>query len=206
VSFNEIKIKISLNKIFPDNLLDSTVAWICFIIAVLGGIMLSIIFLPKKNERSASRFYTALYNFFNFKKMLAETLFKILYMITSCWITLFALLLLIFGEGVNLRYRFISFMLIFIVGNILLRLVYEFLLVILVICRNIVEINKKMSNLQMNDSSSSGGVLLENEQPSNLKQEINADSGIQVGVVFCRNCGNQFNSTTSKCPHCGAQR
>ncbi len=27
-----------------------------------------------------------------------------------------------------------------------------------------------------------------------------------AGVVFCRNCGNQFSATSKVCPHCGTSR
>ncbi|GGA79644.1 hypothetical protein [Ornithinibacillus halotolerans] len=31
-------------------------------------------------------------------------------------------------------------------------------------------------------------------------------SGIEVGVVFCRNCGQQYESTSKACPNCKTAR
>ena len=79
-----------------------------------------------------------MYDFLTFKKMLAENLLKILYLVFAIFITLFSFALI----GVN----FLAFLGYLVIGNVLARLTYELMLVILVICRNTTEINKKMSN------------------------------------------------------------
>ena len=66
-----------------------------------------------------------------------EALLKITYLIVALYITLSSFALI----GSN----FIGFLSMLIIGNVVARLVYEFSLLLLVICRNTTEINKKLS-------------------------------------------------------------
>lgn len=113
-------------------------AIVSIILAIIGGIVLYFTFLSKKNENKFKGFVAWMYDFLTFKKMLAENLLKILYLVFAIFITLFSFALI----GVN----FLAFLGYLVIGNVLARLTYELMLVILVICRNTTEINKKMSN------------------------------------------------------------
>lgn len=109
------------------------------IIALIGGIVLYFTFLAKKNENKFNGFLGWAYDFLNFKKFLAETLLKISYLIIAIYITLSSLSMI----GVN----FLGFILYLIIGNVVARIVYEFLLIAIVNCRNTTEINKKLSQM-----------------------------------------------------------
>ena len=66
-----------------------------------------------------------------------ETLLKIIYIITALFITL--------SSFATIGSSFIGFLVTLVVGNVVARLVYEFALILLVICRNTTEINKKLA-------------------------------------------------------------
>ena len=107
---------------------------IALVIAVIGGICLYFTVFSKKNEGKYKGFMAWLYDFVKFKKMCAATILKITYMIFAIWMTLgsFAVItspLLFFG--------------ILIIGNLVLRVMYEFSLVLLSIHENVVELNGK---------------------------------------------------------------
>ena len=68
--------------------------------------------------------------------MFAEVLLKVAYIILAIYITLSSFALI--------SVSFIAFLAYLIIGNLILRLAFEFSLVILVICRNTTEINKKL--------------------------------------------------------------
>ena len=70
--------------------------------------------------------------------MIIENILRILYIITAIFITLSSFALI--------SSSFLSFLLALIVGNILARVSYELLLVLLVICRNTTEINRKLKD------------------------------------------------------------
>jgi len=107
------------------------------ILAIVGGILIYFLFLSKKNEGKFNGFVGWLYDFLSFKKMFMESLLKITYLIVALYITLSSFALI----GTN----FVLFLVTLIIGNVVARLVYEFSLLLLVICRNTTEINKKLS-------------------------------------------------------------
>lgn len=119
--------------------IDSTAAMVWLIIAavlaVVGGIVLYFTFLNKKNDGKFKGFLGWLHDFLTFKKMFIENLLKVTYLILSIFITLSS-----FAAG-----SFLGFIFTLILGNLAVRVIYEFSLVLLVICRNTTEINKKLS-------------------------------------------------------------
>lgn len=120
--------------------LESLGIWmiISVVIAIAGGIVVYILFLNKENENKFIGFTAWLYDFLSFKKMLLETILKVCYLITAIYITLVGLGLL----SVNI----LSALMTIIVGNVVARIAYEFSLILLTICRNTTEINKKLKN------------------------------------------------------------
>lgn len=118
--------------------IGSTV-WIILslILAIVGGILIYFLFLNKKNEGKFTGFLGWLYDFLSFKKMFLETLLKITYLIVAIYITLSSFALI--GDS------FLGFLLQLLLGNVIARVVYEFSLILLVICRNTTEIAKNTS-------------------------------------------------------------
>ena len=116
---------------------------VSIILAVVGGILIYFLFLSKKNEGKFKGFVGWLYDFLSVKKMFMEALLKITYLIVALYITLSSFALI----GVN----FWAFLGTLIIGNVVARLIYEFSLLLLVICRNTTEINKKLSKKDKED-------------------------------------------------------
>ena len=129
----------SKNLLSSSNSAASASVWIIvsIILAIIGGILIYFLFLSKKNEGKFNGFVGWLYDFLSFKKMFMEALLKITYLIVALYITLSSFALI--GSS------FIGFLAMLIIGNVVARLVYEFSLLLLVICRNTTEINKKLS-------------------------------------------------------------
>ena len=75
--------------------------------------------------------------------MFMEALLKITYLIVAIYITLSSFAII----GTS----FIGFIVYLIVGNLIARLVYEFSLILLVICRNTTEINKSLKGNTKSD-------------------------------------------------------
>ena len=119
----------------------NSAVWIIvsLVLAVIGGIVLYFTLLGKKNEGKFTGFLGWLYDFLVFKKMLAEALLKIGYLIVALYITL--------SSFAMIGYSFLGFLLYLVLGNVIVRIIYEFLLIALITCRNTTEINKKLSKL-----------------------------------------------------------
>ena len=118
-------------------------AIISLVLAVVGGIVLYFTFLAKKNETKFTGFLGWMYDFLTFKKMVIENILKMLYLILALFITLSS-----FGM---ITVSFISFLAYLLLGNLIVRILYELCLVVLVICRNTTDINKKLDTKKIVD-------------------------------------------------------
>lgn len=111
---------------------------VSIILAIIGGFLIYFLFLNKKNEGKFNGFLGWLYDFLSFKKMFLEALLKITYLILALYITLSSFALI--------GFNFLAFLLTLVLGNLVLRVAYEFSLILLVICRNTTEIAKNMKS------------------------------------------------------------
>lgn len=117
---------------------SNSLTWmiIALILAIAGGILVYFLFLKKDNENKFTGFLKYLYEFLSFKKMWLESILKISYLILAIYISLMSFELI----GTS----FLGFILTLVFGYIVLRVVYELSLLLLTICRNTTEINKKL--------------------------------------------------------------
>ena len=93
-------------------------------------------FIKKDNEGKYTGFLGWMYDFLTFKKLTIENVLKILYLICAIFVTL--------SSFATISTSFIAFLLYLVVGNLVVRIAYELILVRLIICRNTTEINKKL--------------------------------------------------------------
>lgn len=106
------------------------------ILALIGGIVLYFTVFANKNEDKYKGFMAWLYDFIKFKKLYITTVLKISYLVGAIFLTLFSFALI--------SVSFLLFLIILTIGNLVLRMIYEFSLVLLSIHENVAEINKKM--------------------------------------------------------------
>lgn len=117
------------------------------IIVILGlilGLVVFFVFMPKKNEGKYTGFLGWLYDFLNFKILLSQGLLKALYAISAATLILSSLYKFLFTEGGSIGAKLLAFVLTFVLGNIILRIVYEFMLFIILICKNTSDINSNL--------------------------------------------------------------
>ncbi len=111
---------------------------IALIIAIIGGICLYFTVFSDKNKDKYTGFMAKFYDFVKFKKMFITSFLKALYIVLAIYITLLS-----FGL---ISTSFLAFLMTLIVGNITLRVIFEFSLVILGIYENTNEIAKNTKN------------------------------------------------------------
>lgn len=107
---------------------------IALIIAIIGGICLYFTVFSDKNKDKYTGFMAKFYDFVKFKKMFITSFLKALYIVLAIYITLIS-----FGL---ISTSFLAFLMTLIVGNIVLRVIFEFSLVMLGIYENTSEIAK----------------------------------------------------------------
>ena len=151
---------------------------ICFIVAVVGAIVVYFMFLSKKNEKSFTGFLGWLYDFLDFKKLFLEGVLKVLYIATAAFLTLYSLVLLFSGQPG-------SFLMMLVLGNVVARVMYEIIMLTLIICRNTSDISKKMG------ANTSTNIIFESEIPLKKLEIICEGCGTKLkqGMAFCSTCG-----------------
>ncbi len=108
---------------------------IALIIAICGSIVLYCTFLSKNNEKKYKGFLGWLYDFLTFKTFSLEAILKFLYLFVAIYIT--------FASFALISTSFIGFLLMLVFGNLFARIIFEGSLILILIYKNIVEINKK---------------------------------------------------------------
>ena len=123
--------------------IDSNWLIISAILAIVGGITAYVMFVSQKKEKKISGFVDWLHDFLNFKNFFIEIILKVLYLITAIYITL--------GSFSFIRTSVASFFLMLIIGNIIARVSYEMLLMLITIVKNTTEINEKLNYIKKDE-------------------------------------------------------
>lgn len=110
---------------------------LALIVIIAGGLALYFLFVRKPNhyQGAAARLHDAL----TFRTFYTEKLLRALYCI--------AVVSIVVSSVILLFSNFFGALLVFIAGNLIARIVFEFALLLLVLCRNTQEINQKMGPL-----------------------------------------------------------
>ena len=109
---------------------------LALIVIIAGGLALYFLFVRKPNrfQGAAAKLHDAL----NFRTFYTEKIIRALYCITVVAIAVYSVILLFT--------HFFTALMLFVLGNLIARIVYEYAL-LLVLCRNTQEINRKMGPL-----------------------------------------------------------
>lgn len=110
---------------------------LALIVVIAGGLALYFLFVRKPNtfHGAAAKLHDAL----TFRTFYTEKLLRALYSIAVVGIVVYSVVLLFSN--------FFGALLVFIGGNLIARIVFEYALLLLVLCRNAQEINRKMGPL-----------------------------------------------------------
>ena len=108
---------------------------IALILAFVGAFIVYFLFV-KSNKKFDNKFVAWLQQFLDFQSMLIEPIAKISYIFFALFITLSS-----FGV---IGTSFLSFVVMLVFGNILVRVAYEFTMILISIWQNTRDINKKM--------------------------------------------------------------
>ena len=101
---------------------------ISIVIALTAGICLFFTVFSKNNKNKYTGILKNVYDFINFDKLIISDLLKLMYIITVIYITLISF--------TYISYSFLEFIFVLVIGNIILRAIYEFILIIIKIYEN----------------------------------------------------------------------
>jgi len=121
------------------------VNFLCVILVVIIGIMLSLTFLTNKGNQNCTGFLKSLYDLLNFNKFIIRNLLKFSYIIIFLYITVKGLLLLFVCPKYALS------LLIF--GNLIVRLAFELCMAIVVIMENTNKICNSNESIELKNEN-----------------------------------------------------
>ena len=129
-----------------------TLIIIGIVLAVAATIFICVRVLPKKYDgRLDSKFLQFMHDFFNFKTFYIEALTKFIFVLLTC-LCIFVGFLLMFGKFEYYGYFGMTFtqstflygLGIMLLGPLVLRVTYEFVMRAILLVQNVIDINRKM--------------------------------------------------------------
>lgn len=108
---------------------------VSLILALIGCFVVYFLFV-KKDVKTDNKFVKWLKSFLSFDKMLIEIILKIAYIFTALFVTL--------GSFALIGTSFLSFILMLVGGNLIARVTYESLLIVVLLWKNTTEIKNKL--------------------------------------------------------------
>lgn len=195
---------------------------VAVIISIILTILLVVLVVPAKRREGLPKFFQVVHDICNFKGLLLEKVLKVLYIFSTINVMLTGIFTW-FSGGYNFGMTFLTGLLILVLGPILVRLAYEFLMLFVLLVKNVIQINNKLNgrsdnpfanNIDLNQFKNSNAPEqnytspyaqpvqpIQPEQPvvqNNYQPQQNNDS-----VRFCTTCGTKITGNTDVCPNCG---
>lgn len=119
---------------------QATFLVIAVLAAIILGVVLYFTFLSKKNEGKFKGATEKVYNFLSFNKFYTEDILKLLYIVSAAVLTVLGLVLL-FTQS------FLAGLLTLVIGNVVLRISYELIMMFIILCRKTVSVDKKLDKI-----------------------------------------------------------
>ena len=125
-----------INAISASSSSSTSGSLIAFIVAIAASIVIYLVFMDKKEENKYTGFVKNLYDFLHFKINFIEAFLKIAYITTTLYVTITSFSLI----KVDVALFFMTLIL----GNIIIRILYEAAFLLYNIYLNTKEINNKL--------------------------------------------------------------
>ncbi|MGN0713733.1 MAG: hypothetical protein ACI4LJ_08105 [Anaerovoracaceae bacterium] len=114
---------------------------IAVVLSALLGIVLFFTFFRKKNEGKYTGVKGKLYHFMNFNRFYAEEILRFLYIVAAICTTVCGIVSIILGS-------FLMGICQLIVLNVVLRIVFELLMMFIMLCRKTVSVDRRLSQIE----------------------------------------------------------
>lgn len=195
------------------------------VFALAAAIVILVMILPKSKDGSFNNaFLQGLHNYFQFKQLYVEMILKVLFLLSTCF-CVFTGFFMLFGRA------FLRGLMLMLLGPLVLRLVYEFTMMLILLVQNTMEINRKLSGPepgrakpQSQTAPTRGSDDAEAEpsaapapEPGVSEAKASAPAvqppaaeptaqtvPTEAAIRFCPNCGTRYDANgTDTCPVCG---
>lgn len=162
---------------------QGTVVIIALLVAIILAVVLNFTFMSKKNEGKYTGTLGKLYDFLCFNKLYAEKILKLVYIVSAAVVTVMCIITMFF---VN----FFAGLLTGVIGNVIMRVAYELIMMFIILCRRTVSIDKKLEKIAKFYSD-------EFDEEEIRAEEINEEESTCAECCdSCTGCGAEPEETT----------
>ncbi len=196
--------------------MSSTITILALVFAIVATVLAFVFIVPAKKRARLNKFGKFLHDTLNFKYLIIEKILQALYIFATAYVILTGFFMLFYVEESYGYYRSSSEwyggygLLLMLLGPIAIRIVYEFMMMALLLVKNVIQINKKLKSADDTDNSDPFSVPTKEiyaEPVQNYNPNYTAPNDYQnpapqpTGDLFCANCGTRL-SPDGKCPNC----
>lgn len=177
---------------------------IAVILAIAATVLAFIFLVPDKKREKLNKFGKFLHDTMNFKYLIIEKILQALYIFFTAFVILYGFFMLFvvtdgyFGGTWMGGYG----ILLMIFGPIVIRVIYELLMMFILLVKNVIKINNKLKN--QNDAEDKGDVFAVPSFPRENKAPVapaTPAASAAPAARFCVKCGSAL-GTDGKCPNC----
>ena len=168
------------------------------ILAIAATVLAFIFIVPDKKKEKLNKFGKFIHDTVNFKYLIIEKILQALYIFFTAFVILYGFFMLfivtdgIFGGTWMGGYG----ILLMICGPIVIRVVYELLMMFILLVKNVIKINNKLKD--QNAGQDKGDVFT---APSFQRENKVPDAPAAPAAKFCVKCGTALGED-GKCPNC----
>lgn len=181
---------------------SSGFATIAALLAIAATVLAFVFIVPEKRREKLNAFGKFLHDTCNFKYLVVEKLLQALYIFSTALVILNGFFLLfqsVYGHWLG-GYG----ILLMVVGPIVLRLLYELLMMVVLLVKNVIGINNKLKN--QNGDTDTGDVFAapdvsEMREVIRQRREAATQTPAAPQPHFCTKCGSPLDEA-GNCPNC----
>ena len=197
----------------------SSALGIIALITALGATVCAFIFIvPEKKRSATNKFLQIVHDLLNVKMLILETVLQAIYIFCTAFVFIEGFFMLFqtswYGEWLGGQG-----LLVMILGPVAVRLAYELILMLVLLVKNVIQINNKLKN--QNEGEASDGFTLPKfekapkapKAPKYAPQQqyvpqqqyipqAAPQAAPQYVTAFCTECGSRVNPDGT-CPNCG---
>ena len=172
--------------------ISSAIPALALVFAIVATVLAFVFIVPEKKRSRLNGFGKFLHDTVNFKFLIVEKILQALYILLTAFVILLGFFMLFYVQ--DYYYDTVWFggygILVMILGPIVIRLIYEFLMMAVLLVKNVIQINNKLKS--------------ESDQSA---EDIFTAPNIQIPVStsenkFCQHCGTKV-TEGAFCPQCG---
>ncbi|MBQ9805835.1 MAG: hypothetical protein IJW49_04945 [Clostridia bacterium] len=187
----------------------------CLMLAIAATVLAFIFIVPDKRRNNLPGLLRVAHDLFNFKYLIVEKIMQALYIFSTLYTILYGFFTIFtafdsytyrvydgFGEyHYETSYEWYGWrgLIIMILGPILLRLAYEGIMLIILLVKNVIQINNKLKNQNEGEVASMFDIpkipLKKDDAP------VETEAQAQPAPSFCTQCGTMLDAN-GNCPTC----